>query len=312
MEQDTILLDKVASHFDVEHPVDADITLSYTDEDIVMIDNVKFMANPNPVRLKVNIVAFCIKGKIQAVINGQVTQFGQNQLLICPPNTTISDFLLSPDFDFKAILVSNSMLQSFLHEKMSLWTEVLYIHKMHVITLDEEDIRTFMHFYDLLSNIFTIKKQVEYKPEVVQSFLRGAFLHLCGLLKAVKQSEAIIQSSVSQSGALFQRFLDFLGKSTVKRRPVEYYAGELCITPKYLSMICKKHSGKTANEWIREHTLEDIRYYLKQTDLTMTQIADRLGFPNPSFFGKYVKEHFGMTPAQFRQKTVGGSSSGVL
>jgi len=25
-----------------------------------------------------------------------------------------------------------------------------------------------------------------------------------------------------------------------------------------------------------------------------------LSFPNPSFFGKYVKAHFGMTPAQFR------------
>ena len=46
--------------------------------------------------------------------------------------------------------------------------------------------------------------------------------------------------------------------------------------------------------------MEDIRYYLTHTDLTLKQVADRLGFPNPSFFGKYVKEHFGMTPAQIR------------
>ena len=87
----------------------------------------------------------------------------------------------------------------------------------------------------------------------------------------------------------------------MKHRTVESYANELCISPKYLSVICKKHSGKTANEWIREHVLEDIRYYLKQTDLTITQIADLLGFPNSSFFGKYVKEHFGMTPMQVRK-----------
>lgn len=47
--------------------------------------------------------------------------------------------------------------------------------------------------------------------------------------------------------------------------------------------------------------LEEIRYYLKNTDLSMKQVADQLGFANPSFFGKYVKEHFGMTPLQFRQ-----------
>ena len=46
--------------------------------------------------------------------------------------------------------------------------------------------------------------------------------------------------------------------------------------------------------------LEEIRYYLQQTDLNVKQICDRLGFSNTSFFGKYVKDHFGMPPIQFR------------
>ncbi|MBR1622282.1 MAG: AraC family transcriptional regulator [Prevotella sp.] len=92
-----------------------------------------------------------------------------------------------------------------------------------------------------------------------------------------------------------------MNTSHVKHRPVEYYASELCISPKYLSVICKNNSGKTANEWIREHVLEDIRYYLRNTDYSIKEICNQLGFPNPSFFGKYVKEHFGVTPAQFRR-----------
>ena len=75
---------------------------------------------------------------------------------------------------------------------------------------------------------------------------------------------------------------------------------ELPFAPKYLTAICKKNSGKTANEWITEHVLEDIRYYLRHTDLSIKQICDRLGFPNSSFFGKYVKDHFGVTPLEFR------------
>ena len=81
---------------------------------------------------------------------------------------------------------------------------------------------------------------------------------------------------------------------------MEAYASELCISPKYLTVVCKRNSGKTANEWITEQVLEDIRYCLKQTDLNIKQICARLGFPNSSFFGKYVKDHFGMTPMQFR------------
>ena len=34
----------------------------------------------------------------------------------------------------------------------------------------------------------------------------------------------------------------------------------------------------------------------------ITQICDRLGFPNPSFFNRFVKKHFGMTPMRYRQQ----------
>jgi len=52
---------------------------------------------------------------------------------------------------------------------------------------------------------------------------------------------------------------------------------------------------------MRDRILEDIRYELKHTDSNMKQICDKLGFPNPSYFGKYVKEHMGMTPLQYRK-----------
>ena len=110
-----------------------------------------------------------------------------------------------------------------------------------------------------------------------------------------------LPSEIRTSSGHFQRFLDLLHSSKAKHRTVESYASELCISPKYLSFVCKKQSGKTANEWITEQVMEDIRYYLRQTDLTIKQVCDRLAFPNPSFFGKYVKEHFGVTPIQLRQ-----------
>lgn len=83
---------------------------------------------------------------------------------------------------------------------------------------------------------------------------------------------------------------------------MEYYASQLFISPKYLTIICKKNSDKTANDWIREYTLADISYYLRNTELSVKEISIKLGFPNTSFFGKYVKEHFGCTPLAYRSK----------
>ena len=59
------------------------------------------------------------------------------------------------------------------------------------------------------------------------------------------------------------------------------------MSPNYLTKVTREVSGKTALEWIREYTEAYVRYYLLNTDLSVKEIAEELGFPNLSFFGKY-------------------------
>ena len=49
-----------------------------------------------------------------------------------------------------------------------------------------------------------------------------------------------------------QEFLSLLAEDKCHHRKVEYYADKLCITPRYLSTVCQKETGKTPSEWIRE------------------------------------------------------------
>lgn len=139
-----------------------------------------------------------------------------------------------------------------------------------------------------------------YRGESIRALLLSSILGLCGCLKMILSDKDTQEKYPSK--ALFRQFFNLLNSTHSKVHTVEYYAEQLCVSPKHLSTVCKRNSGKTAYAWIREHLLEEIRYYLKQTDMPMKQIADELGFANPSFFGKYVKEHFGMTPLRFRYK----------
>lgn len=277
------------------------IVVDYSDDDIIIIDNIKQLAEPNPTRIRMNVIAITKTGKAQISFGDQTVTLGENQLLLCPPNTVFNDFMFSPDFEFRAIFLTNRIIQSFLREKMSIWNETMYINKMHVVTMESRDVDFMFYLYNALRLLIDAPEDTYlYKTEVIQGLVRSAILGLCGVLKSrmpVKE-----ETKHSNGENIFQRFLDLVSNDKSKSHTVEDYASKLCISPKYLSVICKKASGKTANEWIKEHILEEIRYYLKQTDLPMKQIADQLGFTNPSFFGKYVKEHFGMTPLQFRNK----------
>ena len=275
------------------------LNIEYYDDDIIILDNVKDLSIPFKSRFDMNIVTFVIEGKSQIHIDGHLTQLTKNQLLICPPNRILSDLMVSPDFVFKTYFFTNRILQNLLHEKIGIWNEMMYINRMYVTTLDPKTILILSHIYDLLNLCEEAKEGTVYHSEIKISLLRSAFLKICSLLKTETPPEQPRMSK--QSDIIFHRFLKLLDSSSNKHKSVMSYANELCVSPKYLSVICKNNSGKTANEWITDHVLEDIRYHLKHTDLSIKQICERVGFANTSFFGKYVKQHFGMTPAQLRR-----------
>ena len=275
-----------------------DIQIGYSDNDIVVVDSIQQFTEVNTARVAMNAIVICTNGKVQAQMNSQTMELHKNQIAIVPQNVTVTDVMISPDFNLKAMFLTNRILQSFLREKMNIWNDMMFIHRHYVVTMDEDEILFYTHFYDMLTLAIVKGKDNPLHTDVIQSLLRSAILALCGAMKQKLSLAAVHQVKTSDNH--FQRFLDLLHSSEVKRHTVETYASELCISPKYLSALCKKNSGKTANEWITERVLEDIRYYLKQSDFSIKEICDRLGFPNPSFFGKYVKDHFGMTPLQFR------------
>ena len=291
MHQEVITLQSLADN--------KDIHIGYSDDDIIIIDSIQKFAEMTAAHVAMNVVAICTRGKIQGKMNGQVMELHKNQIAVMPPNITISDMMFSPDFNLKAMCFTNNMLQAFLREKMNVWNEVMYIHHNHIFDISEEDMPFFNNFYDMFYYSAEKSAHNPYRHEIMQSLLRCGILQLCGIFKQILKNEAPVKRKSSYN--YFQRFLELLNSNSGYHQSVDSYAQQLCITPKYLSFICKKNSGKTANKWIMERTLEEIRYYLRHTDLSIKQIADCLGFPNPSFFGKYVKEHFGMTPVQVRE-----------
>jgi AraC-like DNA-binding protein len=275
-----------------------EVKIGYSDKDIIVVDSIQKFAEINAAHIAMNVIMICTNGRIHAHMNGRPVELKKNQVAIVPQNVVVTNIMISPDFNLKAMFLNNSILQSALHDKMVIWNDIMYVQHNHVITLKSEYLLIFSQFYDMLNMVIEYSQENPFRNEIIHSILSAAILAVCGELKQMlpPSDEKHLRPSTH-----FQRFIKLLHNSEIKYRPVEHYASELCISPKHLTAICKKYSGKTANDWIREQVLEDIKYYLKSTDLSIKQVCDRVGFSNTSFFGKYVKQHLGMTPVEFRK-----------
>lgn len=104
-----------------------------------------------------------------------------------------------------------------------------------------------------------------------------------------------------QSAAIMSRFLNMLENGTYREhREVKWFADKLCVTPKYLSEVSRKVSGYPANYWINRYTVLDISRLLRDKSLTFVRISDMFGFSSPTYFSRYVQQHLGVSPTEYR------------
>jgi len=116
-----------------------------------------------------------------------------------------------------------------------------------------------------------------------------------------QRNSASCDHNPDQIYPVFARFKKLLAKNYMNERKLDFYASQLNITPKYLSAVIKKHTGKSASEWIGESVTLEAKVLLQNLTLTVAQISNQLNFSDQSIFGKFFRVHTGLTPVQYRK-----------
>ena len=142
-------------------------------------------------------------------------------------------------------------------------------------------------------------------PEIVHSIVGTLLLEVLSVLRRGNKKlkdDNIINNSGLHGKKLADRFVQLVEQSDGRIRRVDEFAQMLNVTPKYLSKLLMDTMNRKPSTMVAFFTLKAIENRLRYTDMTMQQIADDLHFANASFFGKYFKEHTGMTPMEYRTK----------
>jgi AraC-like DNA-binding protein len=82
---------------------------------------------------------------------------------------------------------------------------------------------------------------------------------------------------------------------------VQYIAGELNVSPNYLSSLLKVLTGQSTQQHIHNRLIEKAKEKLSTTDLTVSEIAYELGFEHSQSFSKLFKSKTSLSPLQFRE-----------
>ena len=272
--------------------------ISLVHDDILYVENVIEIAKAQSTRLPYNTLVYCQSGKVLVEMGSRDNiKVEAGQLLLIPAQKTIYPIMVSTDVKARALFISDKALKGALGGQTDIWNRAMYLKEVYVI--NHQEWMDGMDFY--VRSIFR-QHDLQLRDEILLSFLRTMLLMICEGF--VDHEDAMCPADVStvRDKDIFGKFLTQIASEQYKRRQLSYYAEKLCLTPKYLSVVCQRVSGKAPIQWITESTMEDCYAMLRNTNKSVKEISDILGFPNSSFFGQYFRRQAGMTPLEYRVK----------
>lgn len=173
------------------------------------------------------------------------------------------------------------------------------------IELSRSDFEELEVLYHQMINEF--EKDSEYKDKILGKLfsilllkIKEKFWSDYNPIEEGSRNSQIVKSFKQQLELKFKGILD--GKQSKGKLQVQDIAESLSIHPNYLNSVIKNKTGRTVNDWISERTLSVAKNLLINTSISSKEIAYKLGFSEPTHFGRFFKKHTNLSPSIFRKQ----------
>ena len=281
-------------------------------DDLVVMENIDWGGIPSGKFYTENhrIGFLCTAGRAQFEYDGVKYTLEKNDLFLYMRCNVISNFMASSDFNCYQIWFTRSEMWNITIYNDTSLMDMVYLKQHPKVHLSERGMTLLETYFQLLFRRMKDRSSVLY-PDIVRSLVGTMMLEMLAMMrrdegKKTEQDDEEDNYSGVHRRRLADEFMRLAEQSDGRIRKVDSFAQQLNITPKYLSAILKETLNCRPSTVIQLFTMKAIEQRLRFTDMTMQEIANDLNFPNASFFGKYFKEHAGMTPMEYRNKYHGG------
>ena len=279
----------------------------YTDLVVYMSENVTILNDINKIirrnhyaaKLGCMMMIFCEEGEANIHINGNLFLLQKGNCAILPPGTVIQSYTSETGLTSKIVSISQNCLTETLSLKKETWNIMSYLYHHPIFPINRNTSYKIYLYKELLWTLIQEKPHA-YSQQTRSFHFAGMICEMFAMLNEQIPHEE--RKNIQQNRATFitRDFIHLVNADNGTHRSVSYYADKLCYSPKYLCAVIKETTGKKPIQIIQENAIKQIKYKLKHSDMSIKEVADAFDFPNPSFFGKFVKAHTGMTPMEYR------------
>ena len=271
----------------------------YLSDDLVIASLVPSQ-NPSaeyPVVLDGFTALIMMSGEATIAVDTRNFEVGRNMIVILSPHSVVKTLKCTANASAYVLSFSKSFVDNIQIDISTSLPVYMRFGKNPCLQVSQSDVDEIRQVFQLIKTMIQSDKE-HYRNEIIRSLFVSAFY----IITDLNQRSLNTGYRQGRCEILFEEFMDLLGRYNRQERNVSFYARQMNITPKYLSAVVKEVSGKTAARWIDESVILEAKTLLKYSGLSIQEIAYQLNFSTQSFFGKYFKQHTGISPSRFKRK----------
>lgn len=237
-------------------------------------------------------ITMFLRGEGKMTINSDSADYSVGMLAFTSPGQVIS-WEKKAELDGFLIFFKASFLSQFQFKTVA--EEFPYFGlDANVMVLLGTDCQQFTNYFELI--VTEYKLQHPNYENVIRSYL----LLVLHLFKRNCEGKNENKEQNSRKMQVTKAFEALVRKDLPNRKSIKEYADLLFMSEKHFIELIKEGSGKTPLEFVQDIYLNEAKTLLTHTPLSISEIAYRLNFQDPSYFNKVFKKHFQITPLAFR------------
>lgn len=254
-----------------------------------------------PGRLDAFVIGVCTEGETTFTSNLKEYRLKKDSLFIIGPKHILQ---IQSDDRFKAhvIVITPDFLRRINIDTKHMMPLFLQFGSRPCMELTHKECTSLRSFISMVEQELE-GPETDFAVEIVGGLIAATIYKVGDILTHYIEEHPELENPIhNRAEEYFKQFTELLGEHYTRERSVGYYARQLCITPKYLTTLIKRISGKSVSEWIDSYVILEAKTLLKYSNMSVQEIAYYLNFPNQSFFGSYFKRNTGMSPSQYKAK----------
>jgi AraC-like DNA-binding protein len=255
-----------------------------------------FITDTQPHRLHFFDVTFITAGRGELRIDGESIVISPHQVIFTAPGQVRAWSLRTPLRGF-AVFFKPEFFLEFLSAPGFLWT---------IPGFDSSSPRAFVLsrkvFGELLVQVRTAIREIAIGEPVTDALVHGTVYRLLLDMRRHLPEFAERPARARRSHPVVEKYLALLDRESNADRGVRDHARQLAVSPGYLNLLTRRQLGRTAQQVAHDRLLLEARRLLRFTDLTVRQIAHRLGFADPAYFARFFRTRCDESPRDFRAR----------